>query len=131
MDCHQWLLLQSRAGRLILTADSSLFRKLAGYPVYLVASQGKQKQLQEVAKAFNMKMDDDDLLSRCSKCNGEFRLLSSVEASVRVMAEIVARFPEREYWECTGCGHHFWQGSQYERALTVVQGMVENLSTGS
>mmetsp|Transcript_28961 Transcript_28961/g.81555 ORF Transcript_28961/g.81555 Transcript_28961/m.81555 type:complete len:472 (-) Transcript_28961:82-1497(-) len=128
MDSQQWLLLQAGAGRLILTADRALFRKLAGYPTYLVAAQGKQRQLQEVASAFGIEMDDDDLLSRCCKCNGEFRLLSSAEAAARVMVEIVARFPDREYWECTGCGHHFWQGTQYERALMVVQNMVGSLS---
>lgn len=127
-DVQQWLLeeCQQGPGCVILTADRALARRLAGYPIYLVATQGKENQLCEISSVFNFKVDIGGLMSRCSKCNGEFSLLSKEEAAAAV--EVFARFPDREYWRCDGCGHHVWQGGQYERGIATIQKIVETMS---
>lgn len=39
---------------------------------YLVRANSKREQLAEVLTAFNIKVEEDDLLSRCTRCNGTF-----------------------------------------------------------
>mmetsp|Transcript_38589 Transcript_38589/g.91470 ORF Transcript_38589/g.91470 Transcript_38589/m.91470 type:complete len:371 (-) Transcript_38589:7-1119(-) len=64
LSLEQWLLQQIEGGRLALTADRRLFRRLMGYPAYLVGSQGKQAQLQEVTRSLGVEIDAADLLLR-------------------------------------------------------------------
>lgn len=35
-------------------------------------ANSKREQLAEVLSAFNIKVEEDDLLSRCTRCNGTF-----------------------------------------------------------
>ena len=120
-----------QAPRVILTADRGLLRKVGGYPAYLVRSKGKQRQMHEVTQAFGMVVDEGDIMSRCSKCNGEFLLLAPGEAEGRVDDEVYLRYPERDYWACDSCGQVFWQGGQYHRGVEFVQQLVESLAVGS
>eukprot|EP00873_Tetraselmis_striata_P028987 jgi/Tetstr1/449251/TSEL_036456.t1 len=121
MDPHQWVAdASARHGRVILTTDGKLFRKVQGYPAYLVRSGGKQRQVHEVVRFFNVHVDTDDLLSRCTKCNGDFRLMSAKEAAARG-GEAYERAPDREYWECTGCQQQYWKGGQFARAMVATE----------
>lgn len=61
-----------KEGRLILTTDKVFLR--GGYTdsAYFVKAPTKGEQLQEVLAAFNIQLDADLLLTRCSHCNSEF-----------------------------------------------------------
>lgn len=66
-------------------------------------------------KVFQITVSESELLSRCVKCNGEFtpRPLTSKEAKAQAPAtqDIPRSVLEtcEEYWQCSVCGHLFWQ----------------------
>ena len=74
---------------------------------------------QQVLKVFHITVSEPDLLSRCVKCNGEFtpRPLTSKEAKAQAPAtqEVPKSVLEtcEEYWQCSVCGHLFWQVSSF------------------
>lgn len=66
-------------------------------------------------EVFQITVSESELLSRCVKCNGEFtpRPLTSIEAKAQAPAtqDIPTSVLEtcEEYWQCSMCGHLFWQ----------------------
>ena len=59
--------------KMIVHAGSDV-RKVSRYTDrgYLVRANSKREQLAEVLTAFSIKVEEDDLLSRCTRCNGTF-----------------------------------------------------------
>ncbi|KAG0624463.1 hypothetical protein M758_3G249800 [Ceratodon purpureus] len=111
-------------GRVLLTKDIKLLRRrlMPDNLAHFVKNLGKWEQLAEVMKVFQITVSESDLLSRCVKCNGEFtpRPLTSKEAKEQAPAtqDVPKSVLETcdEYWQCSVCGHLFWQGFQFDRA---------------
>ncbi len=58
--------------RVILTCDSVFIRARYTEQAYMVGRGDKYAQLEEIVEFFDLHIGEDDLLSRCAKCNGEF-----------------------------------------------------------
>ena len=61
-----------REGRVVLTADRGFIAARISHQAYFVHAATKSDQLNEVLQAFGISVSQDDLLSRCVKCNGRF-----------------------------------------------------------
>eukprot|EP00193_Tetraselmis_chui_P016764 CAMPEP_0177795160 /NCGR_PEP_ID=MMETSP0491_2-20121128/26075_1 /TAXON_ID=63592 /ORGANISM="Tetraselmis chuii, Strain PLY429" /LENGTH=494 /DNA_ID=CAMNT_0019317953 /DNA_START=73 /DNA_END=1562 /DNA_ORIENTATION=- len=147
IDAQQWVAeLAERQARVVLTTDGKLFRRLLGYPAYLVRSGGKQNQIQEVSvnELSRWLIRSYQQASRLPPLplvggpflpdsSGHLRLAIALhqvqrdvsapsrdEAAVRA-SEVYARAPDREYWECTGCSQQYWQGGMYSRAVLATE----------
>lgn len=71
--CCRWLVeTAEKEGRVILTADRGFIASRLSEQAYFVQAATKAEQLQEVLHAFSISVSQDDLLSRCVKCNGHF-----------------------------------------------------------
>lgn len=119
-------------GRVILTRDAIFMRRGLSDSAYFVRQERKRDQLEEVIGAFQLPVAREALLSRCSRCNGEFG-----EAAVGpgelppghgVPDGVVERVPE--FWLCRRCGTAYWQGSMYERAMERLGAAMESMSVG-
>eukprot|EP00897_Mesotaenium_endlicherianum_P010567 jgi/Mesen1/9539/ME000064S08886 len=77
-----------------------------------------------VIEVFQLSISEGQLLSRCIRCNGEFSPapLDAELATARAppsqvvppcVLESVAQF-----WQCSACNHLYWEGSQYDRAVS-------------
>lgn len=70
---HRWLVAKAEENeRVILTADRGFIAARLTTQAYFVQASTKAAQLEEVLQAFNILVTQDDLLSRCVKCNGNF-----------------------------------------------------------
>lgn len=116
-------------GRVFLTQDAKLLCRRLFPPnlTYHVKSLGKNQQLAEVVKRFDLKIQEDKLLSRCVKCNGEFfpNPLKAEEALAakngsQSFPEYVCKEPHL-FWQCSKCNQMYWQGKQFYRALETFQ----------
>ena len=58
--------------RVILTCDRSFVSRNLSPQTFYVQGKDKKAQLAEVIAAFDLKISDSSLLSRCAKCNGKF-----------------------------------------------------------
>uniref|UniRef100_A0A804MM37 Mut7-C RNAse domain-containing protein n=1 Tax=Zea mays TaxID=4577 RepID=A0A804MM37_MAIZE len=114
-----------KEGRILLTRDAKLlkYQYLAGNQVYRVKSLLKHDQLAEVINIFQLKISEDQLMSRCTKCNGSFiqkplTLEEAVEASKGFQIIPTCLFNRNlEFWKCTDCNQLYWEGTQYHNAV--------------
>ncbi|KAK3126942.1 hypothetical protein QOZ80_7AG0565550 [Eleusine coracana subsp. coracana] len=114
-----------KEGRILLTRDVKLLRYqyLASDQVYRVKSLLKHDQLAEVINIFDLKISEDKLMSRCTKCNGSFiqkplTLDEAMEASKGFQVIPSCLFNRNlEFWKCTDCNQLYWEGTQYHNAV--------------
>ncbi|CAA7391909.1 unnamed protein product [Spirodela intermedia] len=111
--------------RVILTRDAKLLKHqyLIGNQVYKLKSLIKNDQLLEVIETFQLKISEEQLMSRCSKCNGRFiqKPLSIEEAvaaskGFQVIPNCLFK-RDLEFWQCMDCGQLYWEGTQYQNAV--------------
>uniref|UniRef100_A0A0E0HZZ1 3'-5' exonuclease domain-containing protein n=1 Tax=Oryza nivara TaxID=4536 RepID=A0A0E0HZZ1_ORYNI len=111
--------------RVLLTRDVKLlkYQYLASNQVYRVKSLLKHDQLAEVIDTFQLKISEDKLMSRCTKCNGRFiqkplTLDEAIEASKGFQIIPSCLFKRNlEFWKCTDCNQLYWEGTQYHNAV--------------
>ncbi|GAB2221881.1 hypothetical protein Drorol1_Dr00013073 [Drosera rotundifolia] len=114
-----------REKRVLLTRDAKLLRHgyLIRNQIYRVKSLLKNDQLLEVMEIFELKISEDQLMSRCTKCNGRFiqKPLSTEEAVEA--AKGFQKIPDclfnknLEFWQCKDCHQLYWEGTQYHNAV--------------
>lgn len=111
--------------RVILTRDSKLLKHqyLIQDQIYLVKSLLKNDQLLEVIETFQLKITEEQLMSRCTKCNGRFiqkplTMEEAIAASKGFQVIPNCLFNRAiEFWQCTDCKQLYWEGTQYHNAI--------------
>jgi uncharacterized protein with PIN domain len=97
-------------GRILLTRDHQLAER-AGERGLLVTSTALDEQLEQVAAAYGLKMDEP--MSRCTVCNGPLRAAGGEEVEGRVPERV--RSSHHEFYVCQNCGQVYWKGSHWDR----------------
>ncbi|KAG4969918.1 hypothetical protein AAZX31_13G062700 [Glycine max] len=111
--------------RVILTRDAKLLRHdyLTKNQIYRVKTLLKNEQLLEVIEAFQIKINEDQLMSRCTKCNGTFIQKPLTTEEAIEAAKGFQRIPNclfnknLEFWQCMDCHQLYWEGTQYHNAV--------------
>ncbi|XP_059628999.1 uncharacterized protein LOC132271583 [Cornus florida] len=111
--------------RVLLTRDAKLLRHeyLIKNQIYRVKSLLKNEQLLEVIETFQLKICEDQLMSRCTKCNGRFiqkplTTDEAVEAAKGFQVIPNCLFDKNlEFWQCMDCNQLYWEGTQYHNAV--------------
>eukprot|EP00268_Persea_americana_P022439 TRINITY_DN2234_c0_g2_i2.p1 TRINITY_DN2234_c0_g2~~TRINITY_DN2234_c0_g2_i2.p1 ORF type:complete len:582 (+),score=72.59 TRINITY_DN2234_c0_g2_i2:144-1748(+) len=111
--------------RVLLTRDAKLLKHqyLISNQVYQVKNLLKNDQLLEVIETFQLRISEDMLMSRCTKCNGRFiqKPLTTEEAIAagKGFQVIPQCLYDRniEFWQCTDCNQLYWEGTQYHNAV--------------
>ena len=98
----------AREHRILLTRDRSLLKRSIITHGYFVREFDPRKQLDEVIRRFDLK-NQITPFGRCTRCNG------IVEAVDKKTIEHLLKPRTRQYfdefWQCTGCGQVYWEGS--------------------
>ncbi|TYK11277.1 exonuclease mut-7-like protein [Cucumis melo var. makuwa] len=111
--------------RVLLTRDAKLLRHgyLLRNQIYRVKNLLKNEQLLEVIETFNLKISEDQLMSRCTKCNGRFIQKSLTTEEAVQAAKGFQKIPNclfdqnLEFWQCMDCHQLYWEGIQYRNAV--------------
>ncbi|KAL9331082.1 hypothetical protein ACSQ67_000692 [Phaseolus vulgaris] len=111
--------------RVILTRDAKLQRHdyLMKNQIYRVKSLLKNEQLLEVIETFQLKINEDKLMSRCTKCNGTFIQKPLTTEEAIEAAKGFQRIPNclfnknLVFWQCMDCHQLYWEGTQYHNAV--------------
>jgi len=96
--------------RIVLTRDKMLSKK-AKNSLY-INERTLDEQIERVVKKFNLKLDEEKLLSRCTICNLE---VEEIEKSM-----VRGKVPEHvwksheKFWICPRCGRIYWMGSHWD-----------------
>ncbi|PHU23261.1 hypothetical protein BC332_08368 [Capsicum chinense] len=111
--------------RVLLTRDAKLLRHdyLLKNQIYRVKSLLKNDQLVEVIETFQLEITEDQLMSRCTKCNGKFiqkplTTEEAVEAAKGFQVIPNCLFNKNlVFWQCMDCKQLYWEGTQYHNAV--------------
>ncbi|KAL3630720.1 hypothetical protein CASFOL_023704 [Castilleja foliolosa] len=111
--------------RVLLTRDAKLLRYeyLIKNQIYRIKNLLKNDQLREVIETFELKISEDQLMSRCTKCNGTFiqkplTTEEAVEAAKGFQVIPNCLFNRNlEFWQCKDCNQLYWEGTQYHNAV--------------
>lgn len=111
--------------RVLLTRDAKLLRYgyLIKNQIYRVKSLLKNEQLLEVIETFQLKICEDQLMSRCTKCNGKFiqkplTTEEAIEAAKGFQVIPNCLFDKNlQFWQCMDCNQLYWEGTQYHNAV--------------
>lgn len=114
-----------RENRVLLTRDAKLLRHqyILKNQIYRVKSLLKNEQLLEVIEIFQLKISEDQLMSRCTKCNGRFIQKPLTTEEAVEAAKGFQRIPNclfnqnLEFWQCMDCNQLYWEGTQYKNAV--------------
>ncbi|KAK9145682.1 hypothetical protein Sjap_005585 [Stephania japonica] len=118
-DSRQLIDQARKEKRVLLTRDAKLLRHeyLIRNQVYRVNSLLKNEQLLEANRNFDLKISEDQLMSRCTKCNGRFiqKPLTAEEAveAAKGFQVIPNCLFNRNlmFWQCTDCNQLYWEFS--------------------
>ncbi|PON81230.1 DNA polymerase [Trema orientale] len=114
-----------RENRILLTRDAKLLRHeyIIKNQIYRVKSLLKNEQLLEIIETFQLKISEDQLMSRCTKCNGRFIQKPLTTEEAVEAAKGFQRIPDclfdknLEFWQCMDCNQLYWEGTQYKNAV--------------
>ncbi|MCL7040834.1 hypothetical protein MKW94_015631 [Papaver nudicaule] len=114
-----------KENRVLLTRDAKLLRHdyLIRNQIYRVKSLLKNDQLLEVIETFDLKISENKLMSRCTKCNGNFiqkplTTEEAIEAAKGFQVIPNCLFNKNlEFWKCMDCNQLYWEGTQYHNAI--------------
>ncbi|KAM5557720.1 hypothetical protein ABKV19_024863 [Rosa sericea] len=115
----------NREKRVLLTRDAKLLRYeyLIKNQIYRVKSLLKNEQLLEVIETFQLKVSEDQLMSRCTRCNGRFIQKPLTTEEAVEAAKGFQRIPNclfdknLQFWQCMDCNQLYWEGTQYHNAV--------------
>ncbi|KAL6509492.1 hypothetical protein OROGR_022802 [Orobanche gracilis] len=106
-----------RQKRVLLTRDAKIMRHsyLIKNQIYKIKNLLKNDQLCEVIDIFQLQILEDQLMSRCTKCNGRFiqKPLSAEEAveaakGFQVIPNCLFN-KNLEFWQCMDCNQLYWE----------------------
>ncbi|KAK9724849.1 hypothetical protein RND81_05G102800 [Saponaria officinalis] len=111
--------------RVLLTRDAKLLRHgyLLNNQIYRVKSLLKNEQLLEVIQTFQLNISENQLMSRCTKCNGKFIQKPLTTEEAIEAAKGFQKIPNclfnknLEFWQCMDCNQLYWEGTQYHNAV--------------
>lgn len=104
--------LANKENRIVLTASWRFAQQMANIPHLLCRRSDERTQLHDVMKSYKIHVTKSTLLSRCTKCNGLFEVISTETAAKCVPKGVLATF--KEFWKCNRCNNVVWQGKKFE-----------------
>lgn len=122
--------------RVLLTRDAELYMraKKRGLKSLIVMQGNVISQLKQIRDIFEIKIDAEPAVLRCSECNETLQVatLEEVERSneMQKLKEIgvgVEEFLKRHnvYYKCNECSKIYWKGSHWENILCSIGQLTE------
>jgi uncharacterized protein with PIN domain len=127
LDDAQLIVAAKKEQRILLTRDLELYKQATAKGVNAFYLEGKTEaeKLAHLAKRFNIKLDIDMTISRCTKCNTLVKPISKEKAEGRIEKSTFSHY--NEFWECTKCGQIYWQGAHWARIRKTLEAAKEKL----
>lgn len=106
---------QRSTGRVVLSRDRALLRRLPPRGGLSVGANRPLEQLAEVCEASGLSVRRDRLFTRCLRCNAPLGVLSRPEAEAQVPPYIFSTQPA--FRHCPVCDRIYWAGTHRASAV--------------
>ena len=117
MDDEEIISRAAEEGRAILTRDKLLARK-GGNSLY-IGERKLEEQIRKVIEHFNLDVEEERLLSRCTICNVEVEKVEKGEVREKVPEHVWQSHDE--FWRCPKCGRIYWMGSHWDNMKDMLE----------
>ena len=126
LDDTQLITSAKKERRILLTRDLELFHQAVakGIDTFYLDGKTEAENLSQLAKRFNLKLDIDMAISRCTKCNVGVRPISKEKVVDKVEKNTFSYY--NEFWECPKCGQIYWQGAHWIRIKKTLEAAKES-----
>jgi uncharacterized protein with PIN domain len=106
--------------RILITRDLELYRQALknGVQVFYPTSKSKEGRLAELAKRFNIKLDIDENLTKCSKCNTKLIIINKKKVKDKVNKNTLNYY--NKFWQCSECKQIYWQGAHWKNIRSQI-----------
>ena len=111
-----------REGRIILTADRELFKRIVkrnGRAVLVDSDSEIENMVHIFSKAGIDRIDLDGADSRCPQCGSSLSERSPKEMTGIVPDPIISRY--RRFFQCSKCSRAYWEGGHYARVRLLAE----------
>jgi len=102
-------------GRLILTRDTALARRVGPEGCLFIRDDDPVVQLKQVIDELELRLTRDGLFTRCLVCNAQVVPATPEDVAGEVPEYVLATV--LEFKRCTGCGRVYWPGTHIDRIL--------------
>jgi len=117
-----FLLRKSREeGRILLTRDLEL-TKIKGANAFFVKSKKLKDQLREVINKYHLKIEPQNMFSRCPVCNEPLQAIPKEKVKGNVPPAIYKIFNDFSY--SPTCGKYYWKGTHYEKLQEELKDLI-------
>jgi uncharacterized protein len=116
-------------GRIILTADKEFFKRIVSRrdaKGVLVKGSSDFDDLLHIFGKLGIRSASVVIGSRCAACNGLLAGKKPSEVSGMVPEAVLAR--HGSFYQCTGCGRVYWDGSHLHRLRALAEKLEKNLA---
>jgi len=109
-----------REDRVILTRNARLSER-AGFKVLHVKSDLVKEQLKQVLEEVKLKIDRDEMFTRCTICNTLLEEIRKEEAEDKVPPFVYKT--QKDFVRCPVCGRVYWHGTHWGNVTEYVNGI--------
>jgi len=118
-DKKSELIYQSiKEGRIILTRDHRLSKKKA-IKLIIINSDLLEEQLKQVFSELNIKVDPENIFTRCLVCNQI--LMEAEKEKVRDKVPSYVFQTQKEFSYCPSCQKIYWKGTHWNLANQLLE----------
>lgn len=110
---HQLLRLALEQERVLLTRDRKLVQVRTVPQFVLIWSDKPLAQLEELLQKTSMKLNKDDVFSRCMECNAILEGVAKEEVKDRVYPYVYQT--QENFWHCPVCDRLYWAGTHIQK----------------
>ena len=109
-----------REDRILLTKDNLLAkRRLLRNRCVFVEREGSAAQLREVLEKLSLRVEPNDIFTRCVVCNGGIEPIA--KAAVREMVPPYVYRTQQEFGRCASCGKIYWRGTHVDHVTEALR----------
>jgi hypothetical protein len=115
MDDKEIIQKAKKESRILLTRDLELYKQAIakGAEAFLIENPNQTANLANLVKKFKFKLEIDEKVSRCPKCNNRIRAVSKASVIDKIPKITASKY--NTFWECIGCGQVYWRGTHWKR----------------
>ncbi|MGB9134000.1 MAG: Mut7-C RNAse domain-containing protein [Candidatus Bathyarchaeia archaeon] len=101
--------------RILLTRDVELYQRATSRhaEAFLVEGENEAERLASLSMRFDLSLEFNPNISRCSRCNTKIRPADKEEIGYKIPRLTKAFY--QDFWECPKCGKVYWQGAHWSR----------------
>jgi len=107
-----------KEGRIILTRDQHLSKKKA-IKLIIINSDSFEEQLNQVFSELNIKVDPDNIFTRCLVCNEVLLEIDKERVKDKVPSYVFQTQEEFSY--CPTCQKIYWKGTHWDLANQLLE----------